>query len=202
MVRNPPTREELIDEIARLRRTVARLTGQTTSVSYLSSESAGAARLTPRPTPPEGLSMLDGLTRLYNRPAFMTIANQRLKAIHRRSVPTTLITFGLEDADGISSRLGEETVDDARRAAGTLLRETFRESDLIGRLDDDTFAVLAVDAAEDATDHALARFSEVLDGWNGSTAKAPYRLTVAVRRASFTPDRHARVEDLLADAED
>ena len=202
MVRNPPTRQELLDEVARLRRTVARLTGQTTSVSYLSSESLGAARLTPRATPPEALSMVDGLTRLFNRPAFVTIANQRLKAIHRRAVPTTLITFGLEDTAGISARLGEDTVDAARRAAGVLLRETFRESDLIGRLDDDTFAVLAVDAAEDATDHALARFSEVLDGWNGSTSRGPYRLAVEVRRASYTPDRHTGVEDLLADTED
>jgi diguanylate cyclase (GGDEF)-like protein len=202
MVRNPPTRQELLDEVARLRRTVARLTGQTTSVSYLSSESLGAARLTPRATPPEALSMLDGLTRLFNRPAFVTIANQRLKAIHRRSVPTTLITFGLADSAGISARLGEDTVDAARRAAGVLLRETFRESDLIGRLDDDTFAVLAVDAAEDATDHALVRFSEVLDGWNSSTSRGPYRLAVEVRRASYTPDRHTSVEDLLADTED
>ncbi len=202
MVRNPPTRQELLDEIARLRRTVARLSGQTPTVSYLSSEPTGAARLTPRTSTSEGLSIVDGLTRVYNRPAFFTIANQRLKAIHRRSVPTTLITFGLEDVEGISTRLGDDTGDDARRAAGTLLRETFRESDLIGRLDDDTFAVLAVDAAEDATDFALARFSEVLEGWNGSTAKAPYRLSVEVRRASYTPDRHTSVEDLLTDTED
>ena len=145
---------------------------------------------------------MDGLTRAYNRPAFVTIANQRLKAITRREVPTTLLTFGLEDAQGISTRLGEETMDDARRAAGTLLKETFRESDLIGRLDDDTFAVLAVDAAENTTDMILSRFSEVLEGWNGSTAKAPYRLTVEVRIASYAPGKHASVEDLLADAKD
>ncbi|MFH1532381.1 MAG: diguanylate cyclase [Pseudomonadota bacterium] len=202
MVRNPPTREELLDEIARLRRTVARLTGQTTQVAYLSSTPSGAARFTPRPVPSEGVSMVDNLTRAYNRPAFVTIANQRLKAITRREVPTTLLTFGLEDATGLSARLGEETVDDARRAAGTLLRETFRESDLIGRLDDDTFAVLAVDAAEDTADQILGRFGEVLEGWNSSSAKAPYRLTLAVRRASYAPGKHLSVEDLLADAKD
>ena len=200
MVLNPPTREELIEENARLRRTVARLTGQTHPVSYLTA--ASAARLTPRPTPPDGMAMVDGITRLYNRPAFVAIANQRLKAITRREVPTTLLTFGLEDSDGIASRLGDETMDDARRAAGTLLRETFRESDLIGRLDDDTFAVLAVDAAEDATATLQGRFFQVLEGWNGSTSKAPYRLSMGVRTANFVPDRHASVEDLLADTED
>ncbi len=202
MVRNSPTREELLEEVERLRRTVARLSGQTTQVSYLTSTPTSAARLTPRPVTTEDISLMDGLTRHYNRPAFVTIANQRLKAITRRAVPTTLITFGIDDIDGISSRLGEETGDAARRAAGTLLRETFRESDLIGRLDDDTFAVLAVDAAEDTTDQILARFAEVLAGWNGSTSKAPYRLTVEVRMASFTPDKHTGVEDLLADTED
>ena len=200
MVCNPPTREELLEEVARLRRTVARLSGQTTQVSYLSSTPTGAARLTPRNVSTEGPSFVDGLTRLYNRPAFVAIANQRLKAISRRAVPTTLLTFGLEDVKGISNRLGEDTMDDARRAAGTLLSETFRESDLIGLIDDDTFAVLAVDAAEDKADQILSRFSEVLNGWNCSTSKAPYRLTVEVKMASFMTDRHSSVEELLADA--
>ena len=194
------TREELLEENARLRRTVARLTGQTPVVSFL--DEPGAARLTPRPPPAKLPPLIDDLTQLYNRPAFVTIANQRLKAINRREVPTTLLTFGLEGVEDIHSRLGGETMEDARRAAGTLIRETFRESDLIGRLDDDTFAVLAVDAAEDAACLLLNRFQAVLEGWNGSTAKAPYRLTVDARVAGYTPDRHASVEDLLAEADE
>ena len=177
MVSQSSTYQELLDEIARLRGTVA--------------------RLTVREKTSESLPMMDGLTRLYNRTSFVSIADQRLKAITRRAVPTTLITFGIEDMDGLSNRLGSETGDDARRAAGELIRETFRASDLVGRVSDDTFAVLAVDASADVTEHLLGRLWETLDGWNDSSAKAMYRLNLDVGMATWDPTHHETVTDLL-----
>jgi len=204
MVRNPPTREELLEEVARLRRTVSRLSGLSPVVPYLndSPDERGAARPPHHFTPAEGLSLVDRVSRLYNREAFISIANQRLKAIRRRSIPTVLLTFRFENLADICSRLGEETGDDARRAAGVLLRETFRGSDLIGQVGEDLFAVLAVDATEDVTERIRERFREVLHGWNDSTTSSPYCLNLDMRTMSFFKDRHANAEELLADAAD
>ena len=201
MVRNPPTREELLEEIARLRRTVARLTGRAPQVPYLSTTAAGgsAARLPPRLTPTQGVSLVDRVSRLFNREAFVAIGNQRLKAINRRSIPSVLLTYRFGNLADISDRLGPETGDDARRAAGVLLRETFRESDLVGQLGEDLFAVLAVDASEEAARLLHERLGKALEGWNDSSTTSPYLLDLEVRMKSYAPDRHSNIEELITD---
>lgn len=90
----------------------------------------------------QGLDMLDDLTGLYNRRGFVALATPVLKVARRMRSGVLLVVAAVE-GDGWSAPAEEAR---AVRAAGNLLRDTFRDSDLAARVGRDDFAVLAVNA--------------------------------------------------------
>ena len=90
------------------------------------------------------LDMLDDLTGLYNRRGFVALATPVLKVARRMRSGVLLVVAAVE-ADRWSSPAEEAR---AIRAAGNLLRDTFRDSDLTARVGRDEFAVLAVNASD------------------------------------------------------
>jgi two-component system cell cycle response regulator len=90
----------------------------------------------------KGMDMLDDLTGLYNRRGFVALATPVLKVARRMRSGVLLVVAAVE-GDRWSAPAEEAR---AVRAAGNLLRETFRDSDLAARVGRDDFAVLAVNA--------------------------------------------------------
>jgi diguanylate cyclase (GGDEF)-like protein len=90
----------------------------------------------------KGLDMLDDLTGLYNRRGFVALATPVLK-VARRMKSGVLMVVAEVGGDDWSAPAEEAR---AVRAAGNLIRDTFRDSDLTARVDRDNFAVLAVNA--------------------------------------------------------
>jgi diguanylate cyclase (GGDEF)-like protein len=90
----------------------------------------------------KGLDMLDDLTGLYNRRGFVALATPVLKVARRMRSGVLLVVAAVE-GDRWSAPAEEAR---AVRAAGNLLRDTFRDSDLAARVGRDDFAVLAVNA--------------------------------------------------------
>jgi two-component system cell cycle response regulator len=94
----------------------------------------------------KGLDMLDDLTGLYNRRGFVALATPVLKVARRMRTGVLLVVAAVE-GDRWSAPAEEAR---AVRAAGNLLRDTFRDSDLTARVGRDDFAVLAVNATDGA----------------------------------------------------
>lgn len=94
----------------------------------------------------KGLDMLDDLTGLYNRRGFVALSTQVLKVARRMRSGVLLVVAAVE-GDRWSAPAEEAR---AVRAAGNLLRDTFRDSDLAARVGRDDFAILAVNANDGA----------------------------------------------------
>jgi len=84
------------------------------------------------------LSITDPLTGLYNRRGFLTFAQQQLKMAERTMKGLTILFADLDGMKWINDNLGHLEGDKALIETAQVLREIFRESDIIGRIGGDT----------------------------------------------------------------
>jgi diguanylate cyclase (GGDEF)-like protein len=103
------------------------------------------------------LSLRDELTGLYNRRAFVTLANQQLRQAARQGFEVSLLFADIDGLKAINDEHGHQEGDRAIVAVATVLRQAFRDSDVVARLGGDEFVVLVTGPAPSSVDHALAR---------------------------------------------
>jgi diguanylate cyclase (GGDEF)-like protein/PAS domain S-box-containing protein len=146
------------------------------------------------------LSLRDELTGLNNRRGFVTLATQQLKVAARMQRPIAVLFVDLNGMKPINDTLGHQAGDDALKDTGTILRTTFRESDIVSRLGGDEFAVLVNDVRPDDMRFVLARLEAGVERHN-QTAQRPYRVSISIGVVHHAPGTVAAVEDLLAEAD-
>ncbi|MGH8622699.1 MAG: GGDEF domain-containing protein [Burkholderiales bacterium] len=144
------------------------------------------------------LSLMDGLTSLYNRRGFETLGEGSLRLAQRAKGHFLVVSADVENLKGINEA-GWEVGDVALRDCAEILRRTFRESDIIARMENSAFAVLAVDASPDTVPIMTRRLQREVDAYNGQTLRR-YTLVVNLGFAAFSGGEPASVEELLARA--
>ncbi|MGC1420929.1 MAG: GGDEF domain-containing protein [Terracidiphilus sp.] len=87
------------------------------------------------------LVLRDEATRLYNFRGFHMLAEHALLLAQRSGVPFSVLFIDLENLAHIHEHLGPNASAAALAEAGEILRATFRESDIKGRIGADQFAV-------------------------------------------------------------
>lgn len=87
------------------------------------------------------LVLRDEATRLYNHRGFHMLAEHALRLAKRSSVPFSVLFIDFENLAQIHTQLGPDVAAASLAEAGELLRATFRESDIKGRIGADEFAV-------------------------------------------------------------
>src|SRR5688500_1135440 len=91
----------------------------------------------------KSLSLVDELTQLNNRRGFFELARQTLKIAKREHYSMGLFFIDLNGLKQINDNLGHLAGDEALRDAADMLRETFRDSDILARIGGDEFVALA-----------------------------------------------------------
>jgi diguanylate cyclase (GGDEF)-like protein len=112
------------------------------------------------------MSLRDPLTELYNRRGFITLAGQQLKTANRANRQMLLAFIDVDGLKKINDTLGHEEGDKALIGTAHIIRNTFRESDIIARLGGDEFAVLAIDTAELDPEVFSQRLQQHIDAFN------------------------------------
>lgn len=87
------------------------------------------------------LILRDEATRLYNSRGFHLLAEHALRLAQRSGVPFSVLFIDFENLAEIHMELGPNAVAASLAEAGEILRATFRESDIKGRIAGDEFAV-------------------------------------------------------------
>ena len=146
------------------------------------------------------LSLQDELTGLYNRRGFMMLASQSLKLADRAERGSVLIFVDLDGMKTINDRLGHKFGDMALRDTAGVLRETFRESDILARIGGDEFVVMAMAAGGENAALMLAHVTENVARLNAKSER-PYKLCVSCGCASASDGSEARLEDMLVSAD-
>jgi two-component system cell cycle response regulator len=124
------------------------------------------------------LSLMDELTGLHNRRGFIGLAEQRLKLTARQHMRSTLIFIDVDNLKYINDNFGHREGDYALQEVAGLLRECFRESDIIGRLGGDEFCVL-LSHTEGAGDLVRKRLFQLITRSNENSRRF-YALSVSL----------------------
>ncbi|MDP1991470.1 MAG: diguanylate cyclase [Syntrophales bacterium] len=145
-------------------------------------------------------SNTDELTGLFNRRGFLTLAEQELKRAERTKKGMLFIYVDLDDMKTINDTFGHRTGDEALVEAAGILREVFRESDIIARIGGDEFALLAAETPSAYTNLVKTRLQRRIAQHNVSTNR-PYALSMSTGVAHFDPHRPISLDKLISIAD-
>jgi len=87
------------------------------------------------------LSLRDELTKLYNRRGFYALAEQSLRLAHRDGEIFFVLFLDVDNLKKTNDAFGHEIGSELLRDTAALLQNTFRETDVIGRVGGDEFVV-------------------------------------------------------------
>jgi diguanylate cyclase (GGDEF)-like protein len=146
------------------------------------------------------LALLDELTGLYNRRGFFSFGEQLLKLANRTKRGLTLIFADLDNLKWINDYHGHNTGDKSLRCMATVLKDTFRGSDVLGRLGGDEFVVLALEAGQDKIDLLRKRLQKSL---KVAECKKHIQCSVSLSFgiAYYNPEKPCSLEELIKKAD-
>jgi diguanylate cyclase (GGDEF)-like protein len=145
-------------------------------------------------------SITDELTSLLNRRGFFTLAEQQLKIARRTGREMVLLFADLDKLKLVNDTLGHAEGDQALRETATILKNTFRESDIIARIGGDEFVMLAVETPENNAGILRKHLQEKVDAYN-SKENVPYKLSLSFGVVRFDPRVPATIDELLIQAD-
>jgi diguanylate cyclase (GGDEF)-like protein len=141
----------------------------------------------------------DGLTGLYNRRGFFAIAEKQLKAAKRLKTEILLLSADLDGLKAINDKYGHHAGDCALIEFSSVLKECFRESDVIARIGGDEFVVFQIEHIEKDTDMLATRLQDKLG--LRSQASGQDRLSTSIGIAHADPGAISSIDELLAKAD-
>ncbi len=160
----------------------------TTLITEIDDLRGEVARLKARLTEVEGLADRDALTPVLNRRALVRELGRVKTFGLRYGSPASLVYFDMDDLKSINDRFGHAAGDAALKGVAERLAANVRESDIVGRMGGDEFAVILVQADAATADlkaqsllRALSREPLTFGDWS-----TPIRLSYGV--AEVTAD--------------
>ena len=146
------------------------------------------------------LSFADELTGLFNRRGLLTMGDHQLKLARRTRRRFLLVYADLDNMKRINDKFGHIEGDAALIEAADILREVFRESDIIARIGGDEFVILAVDSDGAQSEALINRIHQRCILANLKKAR-PYVLAMSAGSAEFDPEQPTTLEELVAQAD-
>lgn len=154
-------------------------------------------RLKARLTNAEELADRDALTPVLNRRAFVRELARIRTFAERYGAPASLVYFDLDGFKAINDRLGHAAGDAALKAVAERLVASVRESDVVGRMGGDEFAIILVQADQATAEAKAAALADAVerDPVMVSGQAAHVRLSFGVREIAPDTDTEALVAD-------
>lgn len=143
------------------------------------------------------LALTDDLTGLYNRRGFLFMASQQIKLACRMNQSLLLFFMDVDNFKVINDNLGHLRGDAFLICCSHVLKETFRETDIISRLGGDEFAVLALEGANHSCDAISHRLNASLDALNRNVS-SPEKIWFSTGMARFDPRNPVSLGELLS----
>lgn len=158
------------------------------------------------------MALTDELTGLHNRRGFFILAEQQWRLAKRHDRELAVLFVDLDDFKQINDRFGHEEGDRVLRATAELIRSSFRDSDLLGRVRNeneeellarmggDEFVLLAIDTSGDIDRLLERRLKEIFAHYNERSGR-DHPLTCSVGAVRARPGEYDSLEDLLREAD-
>jgi diguanylate cyclase (GGDEF)-like protein/PAS domain S-box-containing protein len=148
----------------------------------------------------ENLSLIDDLTGLYNRKGFLALAEHRVKLAYRNAEPFSIAFVDLDGLKNINDTLGHQVGNRALIDTAIVLKDSFRQSDILARLGGDEFAVFVAETDEDQIPSIMGRIQKNMDARN-SAPDRHFPLSFSIGIVSGTSAKGSNLETLLSRAD-
>jgi diguanylate cyclase (GGDEF)-like protein len=145
------------------------------------------------------LSITDELTGLNNRRGFLLRAEQMLKLVERVHTHGWLIYIDLDGLKNVNDDRGHDAGDRLIRSAAAVLRDSFRDSDVVGRIGGDEFAVFATGSSRPAMEIDV-RLRQNIESYNSRFPDQP-RLSMSIGVTRCDPNAMHTLEDMIHQAD-
>ncbi|MBN1273304.1 MAG: GGDEF domain-containing response regulator [Candidatus Aminicenantes bacterium] len=142
------------------------------------------------------LSLKDNLTGLFNRRGFLSMAEQQLRMADRLGGEMVLFFADFDNLKDINDSLGHHHGDLALIEIAEILRTTFRQSDIIGRIGGDEFAILIIKSSKMKAEILVQRLEEKLVYRNAEKGRK-YTLSLSIGMSLFDPKKPQKIHELL-----
>ena len=106
----------------------------------------------------------------------------------------------LDNLKEINDTFGHKEGDVALIETANILRENYRESDVIARIGGDEFAMIPIGTAKDNIGIITSRFEKSIESYN-STRKLKYNLSLSYGLAFYDPENPCSLDELLMQAD-
>ncbi len=146
------------------------------------------------------LSLTDELTGLYNRRGFMALAAQQLKLANRLKRGMLFLSADLDGLKQINDTFGHKEGDRALSDIAEILRQTFRDADIIARIGGDEFVVMLVENSSADTAALVERLNENLRIHSARKDKK-YRLSLSYGIAHCRPECPYSLDELMVQSD-
>jgi diguanylate cyclase (GGDEF)-like protein/PAS domain S-box-containing protein len=145
-------------------------------------------------------SVSDAMTGLYNRRGFLALAERQMKIAARSRMEIVLLFADMDGLKFINDHLGHRKGDEAIVEAASILREAFRDSDIIARVGGDEFVVLALGASLLNSAVLTRRFEECIESHNAREGR-DYRIGISVGLVQCNPEEFCSIDELMSRAD-
>jgi diguanylate cyclase (GGDEF)-like protein len=147
-------------------------------------------------------SVTDELTGLLNRRGFLLFAKKQADVADRDKRSFSILYADLNEMKKINDEFGHKEGDQALIDFATILRKTFRASDIIARIGGDEFTVLITEPYSTAIETIVSRhLQDNLKTHNEETEKG-YELSASIGVVHYDPEQACSVDELLARADE
>lgn len=150
----------------------------------------------------EKYSTTDELTGLLNRRGFLSLAERHLQISERRKNTSLLLFADMDNLKVINDNLGHHLGDQALAATGKILKDTFRDSDIVARMGGDEFAVLFTTNVEIFHYPTVVdRIQENVAKYNQREESPAYELSLSIGVAEYIPSNPMSIKELISAAD-
>jgi diguanylate cyclase (GGDEF)-like protein/PAS domain S-box-containing protein len=145
----------------------------------------------------EQLSLEDELTDLYNRRGLDLLGGNAVARAAREGSPLSVLFMDLDGLKTINDGFGHAAGDSALVVAATILRDTVRETDIVGRIGGDEFAAVLVGVSALEAEELCERVRRA----TSANAPGEHALTVSIGVAGLQQGELETLDELIATAD-
>ena len=147
------------------------------------------------------MSVTDGLTGLYNHRFFQeSIRNMHARGV-RSEVPYSLIMVDIDHFKSFNDTYGHQQGDLVLKTLAKLMRECFREVDIIARYGGEEFSILLPDTDGQGAPGVAERLRATVEAHPFPGPSGPLNVTISVGYASFPEDQAKKVAEMICRAD-
>ncbi len=147
------------------------------------------------------LAMIDDLTGIMNRRAFLAKAEYAISVASRSQMGLALVYIDLDNFKAINDVHGHAAGDEVLKCFASVAGSIVRKSDVVGRLGGEEFAMIIYGAGKEAAQHLVEKLLAEIRDTHVLASGSQIRFTASAGLAYLDAKERKTVEQLLAQAD-